>query len=154
MNGGILGGMGEGKQTKYSGTDIIATTRLSSGRRPEVRTQITLTVMKYTAISEGISSQRDQLSRCWHVGYSHLQSLDFALCAQAFIDTNTCHAITPTILTIWRVQFSSGRTKGEGYGRFLLETGGWGLVVAAELVIPLRIKGVYYVAPEDWPQLF
>lgn len=54
MNGGILGGMGEGKQTKDSGTDIIATTRLLSGRRPEVRTQITLTVMKYTAISEGI----------------------------------------------------------------------------------------------------
>jgi len=72
MDGGILGGMDEGKQTRDSGTDIMATTRLSSGRRPEVRTQITLTVMKYTAISEGISSQRDQLSRCWHVGYSHL----------------------------------------------------------------------------------
>jgi len=53
------------------------------------------------------------------------------------------------ILTIWRVWFSSGRAKGEGYGEFLLETGGWVLVVAAELVILLRIKGVYHVAPED-----
>lgn len=58
------------------------------------------------------------------------------------------------IFTIWRVLFSSGRAKGEGYGEFLLETGGWELVVAAELVIPLRIWGVYHVAPEDWPLLF
>jgi len=89
MNGGVFGVMDEGKQTRDSGTDIMATTRLLSRRRSEVRTQITLTVMKYTAISEGFFSRRDQLSRCWHVGYSHLESLDFALGSQASVHTNT-----------------------------------------------------------------
>jgi len=72
MNGGVFGGMDEGKQTRDLGTDIMATTRLLSGRCPEGRTQITLRVMKYTATSEGFFSRRDQLSRGWQVVYYHM----------------------------------------------------------------------------------